>query len=229
MKNTLILLTCVIAYSGFSFSQEPIKFVPVEKFKDDPETKFHIADHLSNAVSVGVHRNSLFIAKTNENGWIALPNLQKGDTLVFGLNSQHIPLTYIVPVASPAEPVYLNLSAPPPPPPSEKFTERIIETIEEPASYPGGRAAMMKFLADNLKYPEKAVEEGIEGKCYVRFIIDVDGTVSNVKITRGIPDSPECDQEAIRVVEKMPQWEPGKIHGKAVKSYFDLVVPFKLN
>jgi len=126
-----------------------------------------------------------------------------------------------------------NSFAPPPtdntPPPVEKKDDEVFLDVEESAEYPGGRGAMMKFLADNMKYPETAIEAGIEGKCYLRFIVGTDGKITEVKVTRPVPDCPECDSEAKRVVRLMPRWKPGKIGGKGVRSFFDLPVNFKLN
>jgi TonB family protein len=94
------------------------------------------------------------------------------------------------------------------------------------ADFPGGRSEMMKFLASEMKYPVNAFKNKIEGKVYLRFIVDTDGSVRDVKITRGI--NQELDAEAIRAVRNMPKWSPGMIDGVGVKSYFDLPVNFKL-
>lgn len=115
------------------------------------------------------------------------------------------------------------------PPPVETKPEPVYMDVEESAEFPGGRAAMMKFLSDKMKYPETAVQAGIEGKCYLRFIVGTDGAIQDVKVTRGVPDCPECDREAMRVVRSMPKWKPGKNGGKGVRSYFDLPVNFRLN
>lgn len=126
-----------------------------------------------------------------------------------------------------------NSFEPPPvdnkPPPVEKKEDDVYLDVEESAEYPGGRTAMMKFLSENMKYPETAIEAGIEGKCYLRFIVGTDGKITDVKVTRPVPDCSECDAEAKRVVRLMPRWKPGKIGGKGVRSYFDLPVNFKLN
>lgn len=115
------------------------------------------------------------------------------------------------------------------PPPVEVKEEEVHLDVEEPAEYPGGRAAMMKYLSENMKYPETAIQAGLEGKCYLRFIVGTDGKITDVRVSRGVPDCPECDNEAKRVVRSMPKWKPGKIGGKGVRSYFDLPVNFKLN
>ena len=111
----------------------------------------------------------------------------------------------------------------------EKIEEKIYMDVDEAAEFPGGRGEMMKYLASKMKYPETAIQAGIEGKCYLRFIVGTDGTIQDVRVTRGVPDCPECDAEAKRVVRSMPKWKPGKNGGKGVRSYFDLPVNFRLN
>lgn len=106
--------------------------------------------------------------------------------------------------------------------------EVIFDDVEEAAEFPGGRAEMMKYLASNIRYPETASQAGIEGKCYLKFVVGTDGNIENVRVLRGVPDCPECDREAVRVVKGMPKWRPGKNGGKSVKSYFNLPVNFKL-
>lgn len=88
---------------------------------------------------------------------------------------------------------------------------------------------MMKFISEHLKYPAVAEESGIEGKCFLQFIVSETGELSDIKVRRGVPDCPECDKEAVRLVKSMPKWTPGKNNGKAVKSLYTLPVMFKLN
>jgi protein TonB len=107
--------------------------------------------------------------------------------------------------------------------------ETVYQFVEEPAEFPGGNVALNKFLTDNLRYPQAALEEEIEGRCYLQFIVDRTGMISNVEVRRGVLDCPECDKEAIRLVEAMPKWKPGKNNGKPVNSRFNLPVTFKLN
>lgn len=115
------------------------------------------------------------------------------------------------------------------PPPVEKKEEETFTFVDESAEYPGGYSEMAKFISKNIKYPQTAIEMGIEGKCYLRFIVGSNGNIENVRVYRGIEGCPECDKEAMRVVKMMPNWKPGKNGGKAVRSYFDLPVNFKLN
>lgn len=107
--------------------------------------------------------------------------------------------------------------------------EYIYEVVDETAQFPGGQEALKKYIKDNLKFPQTAIDMGIEGKCYLKFIVSESGTISNIKVIRGVIDCPECDQEAIRVVKSMPNFSPGKVNGKAVHSIFTLPVPFKLD
>jgi len=110
----------------------------------------------------------------------------------------------------------------------EKAPEEILSFVEEDAEFPGGYPEMMKFFGKHMKYPEIAVQAGIEGKTTVRFVVERDGSISNVVIQRGVPGCPECDREAVRVIKSMPKWKPGKNGGKAVRSYFSMPVTFKL-
>lgn len=104
----------------------------------------------------------------------------------------------------------------------------IYEVVEEEAEFPGGFTALKTYLETNLKYPQTAREMHIEGKVYLKFVVSKSGNISNASVLKGIPDCPECDKEAVRVVKSMPQWKPGKINGVAVHSWFNLPVSFKL-
>ena len=84
------------------------------------------------------------------------------------------------------------------------------------------------FIQKKFNYPEEAIQMQKEGKCYLKFVVNLDGSVSDVSIVRGVPDCPECDKEALRVVRLMKNWEPGKIAGKPVRSWMRLPINFKL-
>lgn len=107
--------------------------------------------------------------------------------------------------------------------------ETIYDVVDEPAEYAKGLSGLQIFMAENLKYPQTAFESGIEGKCYLQFVVSAHGYISNVKVKKGVTGCPECDREAVRMVKTMPKWIPGKINGKAVNSIFVLPVTFKLN
>lgn len=101
--------------------------------------------------------------------------------------------------------------------------------VDVPAEFPGGYQEMARFLAKNIRYPQEAIEMGIEGKAYLRFVVGKDGEIEDVRITRGIAQSSAMDKEAMRVVKSMPKWKPGEKNGHVVRSYFDLPVSFKLD
>lgn len=106
----------------------------------------------------------------------------------------------------------------------------IHQVVDEPAEYQGGNAVLQKFFADNLKYPESAKENGIEGKSYIEFVVTETGAVTQPKVKKGMPECKECDKEAIRLVLLTTnKWKPGKIAGKPVKSYYIVPVKFILN
>lgn len=100
--------------------------------------------------------------------------------------------------------------------------------IQEPASFPGGDAELYKFLAKNIQYPTVEKENGIQGKVYLTFVIDKDGSITNVEVYKGLKGGPGCDKEAVRVAKMIPKWSPGKQNGKAVKMRFILPVNFRL-
>jgi protein TonB len=97
-----------------------------------------------------------------------------------------------------------------------------------PAQYKGGMTAARSFLAENIKYPVNAVDKGIEGKCYLRFVIDTTGNVTDVTVIRGVMDCPECDTEAIRVIQLMENWKPAVLDGQKVNSAYTLPITFNL-
>ncbi|MDF3028449.1 MAG: TonB family protein [Fluviicola sp.] len=116
---------------------------------------------------------------------------------------------------------------PAPKPTTNPEPPQIYDIVDQPAEYPGGMAAMNKFIAENLKYPETAKEKGIQGKCYLQFIVSETGQVSNIKVKKGVVDCKECDLEAVRVVKAMPKWKPGQKDGKNVNMTYTLPVSFK--
>jgi protein TonB len=108
----------------------------------------------------------------------------------------------------------------------EVVEQEIFKIVEEMPSFPGGEAKLMEFVAKNVKYPQIARETGIQGRVFVNFVVEPDGSVSNVSVLRGIGGG--CDEEAMRVVKTMPKWKPGKQRGKPVRVQYMLPVNFKL-
>ncbi|MBP5418410.1 MAG: energy transducer TonB [Bacteroidales bacterium] len=102
----------------------------------------------------------------------------------------------------------------------------IFFTAEEMPIFPGGESALMKYLAQSVKYPAIAQDNGVQGRVFVSFVIDKNGDVTDVKVMR--PTDPNLDKEAIRVVKSMPKWTPGKQRGKAVKVSYTVPINFVL-
>lgn len=103
---------------------------------------------------------------------------------------------------------------------------QIFEFLEEMPEFPGGQAAMMKWLSENVKYPAIATENNIQGRVMVSFVVERDGSISNVKVVRGV--DPSLDKEAVRLINDMPKWKPGMQTGKPVRARFNIPVTFKL-
>ena len=108
----------------------------------------------------------------------------------------------------------------------EVVEQEVFTIVEEMPGYPGGDAKMYEYLGKNIKYPQIARESSIQGRVFVNFVVEPDGSVTNVKVLRGIGGG--CDEEAMRVVKSMPKWKPGKQRGKAVRVSYTLPVVFKL-
>ena len=105
--------------------------------------------------------------------------------------------------------------------------ERIYEVVEENAQFPGGDEACMKWLAEHLKYPSICQEQGVQGRVFVSFVVNKDGSIVDVEIKRS-PD-PNLSKEAERVVKSMPKWKPARQGNRTVRSRFNLPVMFRLN
>jgi protein TonB len=103
---------------------------------------------------------------------------------------------------------------------------QIFMVVESMPEFPGGEAALYKYLGENIKYPQMAKESGIQGRVFVTFVVERDGRVTDVRVLRGIGGG--CDEEAVRVVESMPNWTPGKQRGKSVRVQYNLPVKFTL-
>ena len=101
----------------------------------------------------------------------------------------------------------------------EISTEEIYSKVEEMAEFPGGVYKMGKFIQKKFKYPRSARKLGVEGKCFLKFVVDEKGNITNVEVLKGVEGCSECNEEAIRVVKLMPKWKPAKIDGKPVKCY----------
>lgn len=112
------------------------------------------------------------------------------------------------------------------PEPEKPVEEEIFQAVEQQAEFPGGITALMKWLSSNIRYPEAAQQNDIQGKVIVKFVVEKDGSIGAASVVKGVDK--DLDREALRVVKKMPKWQPGKNNGVAVRSYFNLPVTFKL-
>lgn len=104
--------------------------------------------------------------------------------------------------------------------------EQIFLVVENMPEYPGGEEAMYQFIGQNIEYPRMAKENGICGRVFISFVVERDGSVTDVKILRGIGGG--CDEEAVRVIKKMPRWSPGKQRGKPVRVQYRMPIKFTL-
>jgi periplasmic protein TonB len=110
----------------------------------------------------------------------------------------------------------------------EEVEEDVIFTVvEDQPSFPGGEEARIRYLTENLRYPQMAREAGIQGTVFVTFVVERDGSVTDVRVLRGIGGG--CDEEAVRVVRNMPRWEPGRQRGQPVRVQFNMPIRFVLN
>ena len=105
-------------------------------------------------------------------------------------------------------------------------TEEVFLIVEQMPEFSGGDEALRKYLATSVKYPVIAQENGIQGRVFVAFVVDKNGNVTNVRVAR--PFDPNLDKEAVRVVQSMPKWTPGKQRGKAVKVSYTVPINFVL-
>lgn len=102
----------------------------------------------------------------------------------------------------------------------------IYNNVEKMPFFPGGEFKMYEFLAMNIRYPQRAREDGYSGTVYVRFVVEPDGTITNIEVAKGVGGG--CSEEAVRVVKMMPKWIPGEAFGKKVRVTYTLPVNFRL-
>ncbi len=107
-----------------------------------------------------------------------------------------------------------------------KEETKVFDVVEQMPSYPGGMGALMQYLSNNIKYPVIAEENGIQGRVICTFIVERDGSITDVKVAKSV--DPSLDKEAMRVIKSMPNWIPGKQNGSAVRVKFTLPVTFRL-
>lgn len=102
----------------------------------------------------------------------------------------------------------------------------IFTVVEESPQFPGGHDARLKFLEENIHYPDEARNSLVQGTVYISFVVEKDGSITDIRVLRGIGAG--CDEEAVRVIKLMPRWKPGKQRGKPVRVHFNLPIKFSL-
>lgn len=108
----------------------------------------------------------------------------------------------------------------------KKVEDKVFDIVEEMPSFPGGQGAMNSYIGNNLQYPERAQKNGIQGRVIIKFVVEKDGSISNVEVNRSV--DPDLDNEAMRVIKSMPKWNPGKQNGTEVRVYYNLPMTFRL-
>ena len=112
------------------------------------------------------------------------------------------------------------------PEPKPEVENKVFDVVEQMPSFPGGMQALMEYLGNNVKYPVVAQENGVQGRVVVSFVVERDGSITDVKVVRSV--DPSLDKEAVRVVKSMPRWIPGKQNGQAVRVKYNVPVAFRL-
>ena len=104
--------------------------------------------------------------------------------------------------------------------------EKVFDIVEQMPEYPGGMQALFEFLSQNIKYPEDAQKQKVEGRVIATFVVETDGSISNIEVVK--PAFPSLDAEAVRVIQAMPNWTPGKQSGKVVRVKYTIPINFSL-
>lgn len=107
---------------------------------------------------------------------------------------------------------------------SDDSDNAVYSMVDERAQFPGGQNEMLKYLQENLQYPEAAKANNVHGRVFVKFIVERDGSLSDIKVMKGLGNG--CDEEAIRLIQSMPKWKPGKNKGKEVRTSMTVPVNF---
>ena len=112
------------------------------------------------------------------------------------------------------------------PEPFKEEETKVFDVVEQMPSFPGGQSALLQYLSSNIKYPVVAEENGVQGRVIVTFVVEKDGSITDVRVVKSV--DPSLDKEAQRVVKSMPKWIPGKQNGSAVRVKYTVPVTFRL-
>lgn len=110
---------------------------------------------------------------------------------------------------------------------SDSLDVKVFTYVDKPTEFPGGLNEFHKFISENIQYPEKAMKKGVQGKVFVKFIVERNGSITNAEVIKGI--SPEIDKEALRVIGIMPKWIPAELYKQKVRQEYTMPIQFKLN
>ncbi|GAB4400109.1 MAG: energy transducer TonB [Microscillaceae bacterium] len=121
----------------------------------------------------------------------------------------------------------VKINAPPPPAPIVQEEEEVFLIVEEQPQPDGGMEDFYKYIAKKIEYPKQARRMGVEGRVFVQFVVDKDGSLTEIKVLKGIGSG--CDEEAVRVLQSAPKWKPGKQRGRNVKVRMSIPIYFKLS
>lgn len=149
---------------------------------------------------------------------VEVPDEEEIKEELVNLDTEITPETVVAPPAPPAPPAQAVVE--------EEETNEIFQVVENQPAPVGGYEAFYKYISKNIKYPDQARRMGVEGKVFVQFVVDKDGSITDVQVLKGIGSG--CDEEAIRVVKAAPKWTPGKQRGRPVRVRMSVPIAFKL-
>lgn len=109
----------------------------------------------------------------------------------------------------------------------KKESNQPLTVVDKQAEFKGGIEELVKYIQGNLQYPDDAKKNGVGGRCFIKFIVNEDGSISNTEVLKGVEGCKDCDIEAVRVVNSMPNWTPAEKDSKKVKCYYNLPIMFK--
>lgn len=167
-------------------------------------------EDLMNLTGFSVHRKGRPVSSTSNNSMRRVEELTPINSMPDVLEPR--------PVTIPSVPIVSKST--------KESDGEVYQIVENMPMFPGGDQKMWEFISNNIQYPQEALEKRIQGSVFVGFIVEPDGSLSDVKILRSLGSS--CDEEAVRVVKSMPKWEPGKQRGQAVRVSYQIPITFKL-
>lgn len=223
MKNLIVL---VIVGLFANFLQAQTTFLVT----DGEGIPIANVDVISNNISIGI---------TDKEGMIKVSSIKKSDTIIFKGGKDYESYIYVASKNNPKdlqeielevktieERLGLDFNVAVPEPETSQDEEKIYDAPEVTASFPGGPEKMNLYISKMLQKPEIEHDGRTKLTCYLKMVVEKDGTLSNIQIVKGVPNCAECDKEALRVVKSMPKWIPAIHNGRRVRSYFIFPVKF---